>query len=57
MLRIHAFFRTVRQVPTTSNIYRKDKHKINYIDAKSTPGSYKEFKKEVEVWEDVYAED
>ena len=57
LLRIHAFFRTVRQVPTTSNIYRQDKHKINYIDAKSSPGHFKEFKKAVEVWEDVYAED
>ena len=56
LIRIHAFFRTVRQVPTSSNLYR-DPKKINYIDGKTKPGEYLEFKKEASLWEDICTEE
>ena len=50
-LRYHAFFRTIRQCPTSSNINRKGKNKINYIDA--TSGNWKIYNRHSESWCDI----
>lgn len=51
-LRYHAFFQTIRQAPTSSNIYRKGKHKINYVDARGDDPSrgWKVFDRSTEGW-------
>ena len=43
-LRVHVFFRTLRQATPTSNVNRNGKYKINYVDA-SDPHNWKVFQK------------
>ena len=61
LVRFHAFFRTVRESPSSSNIVREGDTKINYIDAKSEsqphhsdPANWKKFNKKEKKWEAVY---
>ena len=53
-LRYHAFFRSIRESPTTTNIYRKGV-KINYIDAKDI-SCWKIHNKKTEKWEPINLE-